>query len=199
MSDPFQGGSSVPTGGLPTSPAESESRVEPRQQQPSQSGAGDLARSLKDDLEDLGQVAKEQTQQVKEAASKIAADERSFAATKVSGIATAISKIGDEMEKSDQPEVGRYAKRIGSSLQNFAGEIKDRDLREVANMAEDFGRRQPLAFLGMAALAGFVTSRFLMASPPRRPGKSAPFRVTPPGKMTSPGQGAENPEGSYNG
>ncbi|MDR6759463.1 hypothetical protein J2Y48_004779 [Mycoplana sp. BE70] len=156
----LQGGSSVPTGGLPTSPAESESGVEPRQQQPSQSGAGDLARSLKDDLQDLGQVAKEQTQQVKEAASKIAADERNFAATKVSGIATAISKIGAEMEQSDQPEVGRYAKRIGSSLQNFAGEIKDRDLREVANMAEDFG---------------FVTSRFLMASPPRRTGKSAPF------------------------
>lgn len=155
------------------------------------SGTDELAQSLKDDLQDLGQVAKEQTRQVKEAASKIAADERNIAARKVSGIATAMTKIGAELEQTDQPDVGRYAKRIGDSLQSFAGEIKDRDLREIANMAEDFGRKQPLAFLGVAALAGLVTSRFLMASSPSQ-SKAASSR-------TLPGQGAGLPEDFYNG
>jgi hypothetical protein len=31
-------------------------------------------------------------------------------------------------------------------------------------MAERFGRRQPVAFLGIAALAGFAAGRFAMAS-----------------------------------
>jgi hypothetical protein len=34
-------------------------------------------------------------------------------------------------------------------------------------IAQDFGRRQPAAFLGAAALLGFAASRFLLASAKR--------------------------------
>ena len=51
-------------------------------------------------------------------------------------------------------------------LSRFADKVKDKDLREIAGIAEDFGRRQPLAFLGLAAVAGLAASRFMMASKP---------------------------------
>lgn len=37
-------------------------------------------------------------------------------------------------------------------------------------MAEDFGRKQPLAFLSMAAIAGLAASRFLTSSAPKSGG-----------------------------
>lgn len=201
MSNPFEGdGTIVPEGQRPVNPSAAEPRAtagEPRDSEPrqgtAQSSTGELTQSLQEDVQTLGQLAKDQTRQVKEAAGKLAADQKGFAASKVSGVAAAISKVGEELEQGDQPEVGRYARQIGDSLQNFAGEIKDRDLGEIAHMAEDFGRRQPLAFLGMAALAGLVTSRFVMASSRRHPRRTAPTGTT------SDRQGAQAQEGMYNG
>ncbi|GLR57393.1 hypothetical protein [Rhizobium indigoferae] len=91
-------------------------------------------------------------------------DQANFAARQVGGVATALEKVGAELEASDQPEVGRYAKQIGRSVQGFATQMKDKDIGEIAAMAEEFGRKQPLAFLGIAALAGLTASRFLTAT-----------------------------------
>ncbi len=52
-------------------------------------------------------------------------------------------------------------------MQTLAKQMEGRDLGEVATMAEEFGRKQPLAFLGIAALAGLAASRFLTASAKR--------------------------------
>ena len=46
--------------------------------------------------------------------------------------------------------------------------MRNRDVDDLIAMAEDFGRRQPVAFMGAAALAGFLASRFLLASAKRR-------------------------------
>jgi hypothetical protein len=51
--------------------------------------------------------------------------------------------------------------------------IEDRDVDDLLGMTQDFGRRQPVAFLGAAALAGFVASRFALASAHRRENKPA--------------------------
>ncbi|MBW9064345.1 nutrient deprivation-induced protein [Rhizobium herbae] len=106
-----------------------------------------------------------------------------FAARQAQGIASALEKVGAELEHGEQPQVGRYARQIGGSIQRFAREIEDRDIGEVAGMAEDFGRRQPLAFLGVAAIAGFAASRFLMASAKR--GSGPEMDVTGPTMVPS--------------
>jgi hypothetical protein len=85
----------------------------------------------------------------------------------VSGIAAAFEKVGAELEASDQRQVGRYAREIGSSVAAVAKRIEGKDLGEIATLAENFGRRQPMAFLGIAALAGLTASRFLIASSKR--------------------------------
>ena len=59
--------------------------------------------------------------------------------------------------------------------------MKNRNVDELLAMAEDFGRTQPVAFLGAAALAGFVASRFVLSSANRRKasGDGAPQPSTP--------------------
>jgi ElaB/YqjD/DUF883 family membrane-anchored ribosome-binding protein len=96
-----------------------------------------------------------------------------FAARQVGGIASALQKVGAELANSDQREVGRYAKEIGDGVQSFARKIEGRNFGQIVGMAEEFGRKQPLAFLGVAALAGLAASRFLTASAKRSSSSAA--------------------------
>ncbi|CDM61123.1 MULTISPECIES: hypothetical protein [Rhizobium] len=161
MSNEFSG----MEGGVGSSPHSTSGELIPPAKRPA--GVGDLKEQIVDDLSAARDTLKEDAttavDRVKDAVSK----ETSFAARQVGGIATALEKVGSELEKSDQPEVGRYARQIGSSVQTLAKQMEGRDLGEVATMAEDFGRKQPLAFLGIAALAGLAASRFLTASAKR--------------------------------
>ncbi|WP_075293239.1 nutrient deprivation-induced protein [Pararhizobium arenae] len=103
------------------------------------------------------------TGKVKEAAS----DKAAYFAKQVESVAAALQKVGSELEASEEASIGRYATQIGQSVQTFANRIEGKDISEIASMAEEFGRKQPLAFLGIAALAGLTASRFLTASAKR--------------------------------
>jgi hypothetical protein len=126
-----------------------------------------LKEKVNEDWQSAKSTAQAELGNVKQHAKDAATDQKNFAAERVSGIASAIEKVGKELEQGDQPEVGRYATQIGSSVHRFADEIKGKDMGQIAGMAEDFGRRQPAAFIGIAALAGFAASRFLTASADR--------------------------------
>ncbi|WFU05709.1 nutrient deprivation-induced protein (plasmid) [Rhizobium sp. CB3171] len=134
-------------------------------QNPNTDGSGE---AIRQNLQELRQFTDEQTEKAKTAVSDAAEDKKNLAARQLDGIASAFEKIGAELERSNQQAVGRYTKQIGGSLQNFAHDMEGRDLGEIAGMVEDFGRRQPLAFLGIAAIAGLTASRLLTASAHRR-------------------------------
>ncbi|PDT80452.1 nutrient deprivation-induced protein [Sinorhizobium sp. BJ1] len=154
-----------------------------------------LQQAVREDLDELRQFADERTEEAKEAVSQIAEEEKNLTARQLSSVAMALEKVGGELEQTDQRALGRYAKRMGSSLQGFARDIEGRDLSDIAGMAEDFGRKQPLAFLGMAAIAGLAASRFLTASAHRRSRRSVSQPSSPspsPSASNKPGEGGWN-------
>ena len=130
---------------------------------------GDLKRKASDDFGTVKDKAKERLQEASGKVEEVTSKQKNIAARYAASIGTALEKVGAEMQSGEDAQVGRYAKELGSTVKSYAKDIEDRQLREVANMAEDFGRRQPLAFLGVAALAGLAASRFLTASAHRRP------------------------------
>jgi hypothetical protein len=218
----FQPGSTYAGGGNParemppsnvgSTPSVTPSPPPPNRQAAGQSAAGTLKDKVADDWQAVKSSARTELNQVTQEARTAAGNQKNYAAERVSGVADAIEKVGSELEQGDQPEVGRYAKQIGSSIQRFAGDMKGKDMGEIAAMAEDFGRRQPAAFIGIAALAGFAASRFLTASAERRPDgarmqANKPAAGAKPTTTTSPvgpTTGANTatgypPEGSYNG
>ncbi|MFS2175331.1 nutrient deprivation-induced protein [Rhizobium pisi] len=136
--------------------------------QPPASLAG-LKEKLADDVIAAKDTIKEGADTAVERVKEVVSEQTTFAARQVGGIATALEKVGAELEASDQPEVGRYARQIGRSVQSVARQMKDKNIGEIAALAEEFGRKQPLAFLGIAALAGLSASRFLTASAKRSP------------------------------
>lgn len=109
----------------------------------------------------------DQGSQAKVAAAQAIDHEKSALARHLRGLAGAMEKVGTELRQSEQPALGRYTQQIGTSIRRLARDCEDRKLGEIAAMAEDFGRKQPLAFLGMAAIAGLAASRFLSASAQR--------------------------------
>jgi uncharacterized protein YjbJ (UPF0337 family) len=121
------------------------------------------------DVRDLTGQAKEQIGAATDKAKSFANDQKDMAAGQLDGIANAISRVADELsaDQNGNATVGRYAQDLASGIQRFAGTVRNKDTDDLVNMAQNFGRSQPLAFLGAAALAGFVASRFAMASAQR--------------------------------
>lgn len=153
------------------------------------SASGDPARRLKDDADAALETAKHDLDRVRSEAEEVARDilneaQRQFdrAAEKAKGMAqeqkdsiaaqlesmaAAVAKLADELE-GDQHATAGYARSVANGMRRFSQGLRERDLDELVAMGEDFGRRQPAAFMGIAALAGFAASRFLLASARRR-------------------------------
>jgi ElaB/YqjD/DUF883 family membrane-anchored ribosome-binding protein len=169
------GSTQVPLGGTTSQPPSSGARSSATDMGSEASSAakdagGKLKEKINEDWQSAKSSAQTQFSQASQKARDAADEQKNFAAERVSGLAAAIEKVGNELEQGDQREIGRYAKEFGSSIHRFADEIKGKDMSQIASMAEDFGRRQPAAFIGIAALAGFAASRFLTASAERRAG-----------------------------
>lgn len=128
----------------------------------------DLRQKAKEDMASVRSMAKEEISGVYHSAEEAAERQKGYAADRVSGIASAMQKTGSELENQEQPEIGRMTRQMGENVGRFADDLQGKSLSEIAAMAEDFGRRQPLAFLGIAAIAGLAASRFVGASASRQ-------------------------------
>jgi len=126
--------------------------------------AGDIKQKLSDDVRSASEFARQELSGASEKAKDAVAGQKNVIAGKLSSVAAAIGRVADELEQSDDRDLGKFARNIGTSIKTFSDDIQDRSLGEIAGMAEDFGRKQPLAFLGVAAIAGLAASRFLTAS-----------------------------------
>ncbi|HTN62296.1 MAG TPA: nutrient deprivation-induced protein [Devosia sp.] len=158
-------------------------------QQEPQTEFGTATEALKDSLDTVRQHAGEDVESVKaEAKSQIGAatdkakgfagEQKDMVATQLGGIAAAITKVADELQQTDQAAVASYARDLANGVGKFADTVQNKNVDDLMGMAEGFGRKQPVAFLGVAALAGFVASRFALASAHRRDTTNA-TTVTP--------------------
>jgi hypothetical protein len=153
-----------------------------------------VAQRAKDDVSALRGEAEAKAGEVAEKAKSFASDQKDLAAGQISGVASAITKVADELEGSDQATVARYARDLAGGISSMGKTIENHDVDDLMSMAQDFGRKQPLAFLGAAALAGFVASRFALASAHRSSTKVNPTGTGSTG--TSSNYGATGSTGS---
>ena len=114
----------------------------------------------------LKEQAQSQLSDATEKAKSFAGEQKDAAGDQLSGVADAISKVANELQ--DQPAIAGYANELAGGIKRVSETVKNRNVDELLAMAEDFGRTQPVAFLGAAALAGFVASRFVLSSANRR-------------------------------
>ena len=97
----------------------------------------------------------------------LAMEQKQLFAEQLEGVSSAVQKVAAELEAEDASTAG-YARTIADGVDRFTKTIKEKDIDGLVAMAEDFGRKQPGAFMAAAAIAGFAASRFLVASAKRR-------------------------------
>ncbi|WP_312408034.1 nutrient deprivation-induced protein [Rhizobium sp.] len=126
----------------------------------------DLKQKVSDDIRSVSDFASREATSASDKAKEAATDQKNVLAEKLGGVAQALEKVATELDSGDNRDIGKLTRNLGTNLRSASESIQDRSLSEIAGMAEDFGRKQPLAFLGIAAIAGLAASRFLTSSAP---------------------------------
>lgn len=122
----------------------------------------DAAKAASRVADDARNVAREASERVRDEAYQQGDRAKEGVASEMSGIADALRKAAEEM-RSGSPQERTFGQLAGS-LAEASEAIRDRDLGEIASELSGFARRNPMAFLGGAALAGFAATRFAKAS-----------------------------------
>jgi hypothetical protein len=120
----------------------------------------------------IGEEAKAQVGELAEKAKGMASEQKDLVATQLGGVSEAIDKVAGELESQNQA-AAQYVRMLADGASRLTSTVRDNNVDDILAMAQDFGRKQPAAFLGVAALLGFASSRFVMASAHRdRQGRS---------------------------
>jgi hypothetical protein len=142
---------------------------------------------------------KAQIDQATVKAKSLAADQKDLLATQVTGLTSAIDKVANELEGTDAAGAS-YVRAIASSATKFSSALESNDVDALLGKAQDFGRQQPAAFAGFAALLGFAASRFVMASAKRLPASTTSISATASNSSpVSTSSMTSNPVGGRNG
>jgi hypothetical protein len=121
---------------------------------------------------------KDQAKQVwndtRDTARQVIGEQQHAAAGGINDFAGALRRAARE-SGDGSAAISRIAETAADSLQRVSDTLRSKDLDGLVRDAESFARRQPLAFIGAAAVVGYLAVRFLKASDPARqemPGSS---------------------------
>lgn len=140
--------------------------------------AADLGQQIKDQAQDAlqstAQVASDKLREASEAAKDVASSaadklQENAASRQASG-ADYLERFAGHMREASQifthdaPLAEKGIASAASYVEDAAGRLRNGSPRDLVGLATDFARRNPAAFLGVSALAGFAIMRFLKAS-----------------------------------
>jgi uncharacterized protein YjbJ (UPF0337 family) len=156
--------------------------------------AGEAVDQLKDKAVGLAGEARTQGEDLlgtaRERAESLAEEGKAAGAEKASVLADAIRNAARDLEGAS-PEIAHHVRGAADSVQGIAAALRDRSAGQLFEDVSDFARRQPTAFFGVAAVAGFALARFMKSSTAMQPGGMAGSGQHAPGWVqASPGRSA---------
>jgi ElaB/YqjD/DUF883 family membrane-anchored ribosome-binding protein len=96
-------------------------------------------------------------------------DQRSTqAGEQVSATAQALRSTSQQLREQGQDPQAKAAEKVAHHADRVGRYLTDSDADRLLSDAEDFGRRQPMAVVGIGVALGFAASRFLKASSRKR-------------------------------
>ncbi|SDY71023.1 hypothetical protein [Citreimonas salinaria] len=127
-------------------------------------GSGEARRQAKGLAEDARQAGQQAYDTVKDEAGHQAEEAQSRIASEAGDVAQALRKAA-EASRDGSPQERTFG-QIADALADASEGFSRKDLGELVSDANHFARRNPIAFLGGAALLGFAAARFAKASSP---------------------------------
>jgi ElaB/YqjD/DUF883 family membrane-anchored ribosome-binding protein len=96
-------------------------------------------------------------------------DQRSTqAGEQVSATAQALRSTSQHLREQGQETQAKAADRIADQADRMGSYLTESNADRLLSDVEDFGRRQPMAVVGIGVAIGFAASRFLKASSRKR-------------------------------
>jgi len=131
-----------------------------------------VAQQVQDQASYLAESAKDAASGAAARLRNAAEDQKNAGADFVSSFAGAVRSAADALEVQS-PVASDYIRTAAQRIDSVSESLRHRDIGELLNGVQDFARRQPTAFLGISALAGFAAVRFLKSSASPRYGEGA--------------------------
>jgi hypothetical protein len=128
---------------------------------------GEVAETVKHEAAAVGEEAKAQLAGVADKAKGMAEEQKQVIVDQLDGVSSSLDKVAGELEQKGEG-TAQYVRMVADGASKLTSAVRENNVDDILAMAGDFGRKQPVAFMGAAALLGFVASRFLVASASRR-------------------------------
>jgi hypothetical protein len=133
-----------------------------------QSPSGSATDNAKEQVQEKAQDAQEKLKgsaQQAQARMRDQVDQRSTqAGEQVSATAEALRTTSRQLRDQGQDAPAQAAEKAAHHAERLGGYLSESSADRILDDLEDFGRRQPLAVIGLGVAAGFLASRFLKAS-----------------------------------
>jgi ElaB/YqjD/DUF883 family membrane-anchored ribosome-binding protein len=126
------------------------------------------------DTETAQEKMKEGTQQAQSRAREQIDQRSTQAGEQVSTTAQALRSTGQHLREQGQDTQAKAADRIADQADRVGSYLTESNADRLLSDVEDFGRRQPMAVVGIGVAVGFAASRFLKASSRKRYELDAP-------------------------
>lgn len=117
------------------------------------------AKSLADDVRNKAAQARDTAA---DAIHTTAVGAKDGVADEISSIGNALRRASDDL-RSGSPQERTFG-QMASTLADLSDTVRDKDLGEMVDDLSNFARRNPIAFMGGAALLGFAGVRMAKAS-----------------------------------
>jgi ElaB/YqjD/DUF883 family membrane-anchored ribosome-binding protein len=125
--------------------------------------AGSSSEVVKDQASNFVDAAKDVASQATDKIRQTVDGQKNAGAQYVGNLAETMRRAAREFD-NDLPIAGTYIRKAASQIEGISESIRNGDFNDLVRGAQQFARRQPTAFLGIAALAGFGLVRFLKSS-----------------------------------
>jgi ElaB/YqjD/DUF883 family membrane-anchored ribosome-binding protein len=144
---------------------------------------GDLGTTAKETAQNLQDTAQDVMQQTKETAGQVVGQAKEQAANQLDdrkeqvaesfgSVAEALRAAGNHLRENEQAPIARYADKAAARVDQFAYQLRGKDMQEIVRDMEDYARRQPALFLGGAFVVGLLAARFLKSTAHRDDGQA---------------------------
>jgi hypothetical protein len=151
----------------PSSPTERASDDATRLAETAKSDLADLGEEVSQQAAALGEEAQAQVGELAKQAKGMMGEQKDLLAEQLGGVSDALQKVAAELEDNGQVSA-QYVRMVADGAERLTTSLRDNNVDDIFDLVQDFGRKQPVAFLGAAALLGFSASRFVAASASRR-------------------------------
>jgi ElaB/YqjD/DUF883 family membrane-anchored ribosome-binding protein len=109
---------------------------------------------------------------VREGANTQLSTQKNRATDGIGSVAQAVRQTTQHLREQQHDTIARYVDQAADQLERVSERLRQKDVGELLQDAQQFARRQPAIFIGSAFAIGLLGARFLKSSRERQNGQS---------------------------